>query len=172
MSKSNITFNHINFKGGYMTFRMPMPSIKVGYKGQVDAQGAYSTHPFLIVWKKGQFSNVELVLTLAVDSNEGGLESASALVGVVQNFMKASIGDFSTSSMPSGVARLATMSVQIGTWYFREFFVLGVEAEFRPPWDIDSGIGMVVEITLDLMPFYGNDINKLPEPKTWSFISQ
>jgi len=164
-----ITFAHKNFVGGSMSFVVCYDHFRTGYKGEMDVKNTFLAHPIFFMWKKGQFKDVNLELDLAVGS-QPNIKSASDLRAIVENFYRAAIGE--EVSPRSGVARLPTMSIQIGSWYFREFFVLDVDSDFLYPWDINTGEAMRCKVALSMLPFFTTDYTKLPKPKTFSFSTR
>jgi hypothetical protein len=130
-----------------------------GYTNTIDPSPSqfYRTHPAVFIWKGGQFKPIQISINLIVDrEGQDGCSTPEGLVEILAEIMSYSLRTEKSVTGPKSV------TLRVGTWFERTGYITDVNVEFKPPWDITTGMPMAAEAKFILLPDFlaGESVEK------------
>jgi hypothetical protein len=131
-------------------------SFSDGYKNTLRpvASLLYRTHPTSFIWEGGEFKPLSIAINLAVDDKgQAGINTPQALNKVLATIFSYSVAPVSSvnkGNTPS-LGGPKPIIVSVGDWFSRRGRITDLDIEFRPPWDIETGMPLVAEVKFTLL---------------------
>lgn len=148
-----------------------------GYENTITPLVLPYSHPAEFFWSGGQFKMLTFVLDIVVDEVGTTVSTPRELVDIVEKLINKALPKSSTAVNMTALPEIA-VNVSIGSWWARTGYIQDVTVEWRPPWDIDTGMPMAAQVRFSfLTDFVAREgdkkleatLTKLPRQGSWKF---
>lgn len=111
-----------------------------GYSGKIEPaieSGTFS-NPLDFQWKGGAFKPISFSVTLFVDK-DSNISTPQELVATIEQIYK--------YALPAAQTRPpALVMFSVGTWYKKKGYVKDVDATYKSPWDLSTGMPLRAQV--------------------------
>lgn len=167
----------IESRDGSQSFAFPISEdgIAVGYEASVShkAQQGGRTHPASVIWDGSKVENLDVTVKLLADTPSdldlagdgwpytpirggNGRSPCIVMLEIVQKLTEFALPPNLSVAMEK--RQLRTVFVSIGgtlkSWYKQPAVLYRIKPHWKPPWDIETGLGHVCELELGFMIHY------------------
>lgn len=146
-------------QGGKFYYFALQGDFKTGYTHSLDFgidKGASITHPAAVKWEGGQMSDLNLSVLLVAGAlenlSETRIASCQDILSIIETLHDWSLPPYGSSAAFYHLVAVTVLVGNFGSWWFyRKGFIKNIDCTFKSPYEINSGMSMVVEVNLTIL---------------------